>query len=548
MPNNISAFIMKESIQFGANTMKNKRQILNIVNFIRGYDSEPQPADETYRTVLEQIKLIEHYHFKATFLIQYDALLFPEYRKLMPLLDKERYEIGVWFEINRPLAEDCGIRWAGQREWDGRVCCGYPMGYSKADRAKMVDKLFETFHALLGYYPRVFGAWFFDTFTVRYICDKYGLDALCNCKEQYGTDGYTLWGGYYGQAYYPSRTNVFMPAQSKANQLPAPLFRMLGADPVYQYDCGMQSDGSPRASQPVITLEPVYKKAGGGLPEWVDWYLKENFNGECLSFGYAQAGQENSFGWNAMKDGLIDQFEKFSELQKQNIIEIETLGESGRWFKRTYGETPAAAITAHSAYDDVQKCSCWFCSKQYRINLYGENGRFWIRDLHLFDDQLNDPFANAICTENAAVYESLPLVDGFLFSGGGVRAGAYLTGQTGENTPRSVNMIFNEKTSCCAQVQFVLQNGDSVVFTLKENSVEIKAQNDFILESKIAKADKLGTRAVFLPQVRLCTPKEIVLSHHDRQYSVILECGKFINAKKILSQDGKIKAQFAHMP
>ena len=89
--------------------MENKRQIINIVNFIRGYNSEPQPEGETYRTVLEQIKLIDKYNFKSTFLIQYDALTFPEYQKLMPSLDKERYEIGVWFEIHKPLAEDCGI-------------------------------------------------------------------------------------------------------------------------------------------------------------------------------------------------------------------------------------------------------------------------------------------------------------------------------------------------------------------------------------------------------------------------------------------------------
>ena len=28
-----------------------------------------------------------------------------------------------------------------------------------------------------------------------------------------GTDGYTLWGGYWNQAYYPSRLNSYMPAQ-----------------------------------------------------------------------------------------------------------------------------------------------------------------------------------------------------------------------------------------------------------------------------------------------------------------------------------------------
>ena len=155
--------------------------------------------------------------------------------------------------------------------------------------------LFEKFKEVFGYYPRVFGSWLFDSYTIRYISDKYGLDAICNCKEQYGTDGYTLWGGYYGQGYYPSRTNCFMPAQTKEEQIPAPLFRMLGSDQVYQYDFGMDRDSGAAGVQGVITLEPVYcgNSGGGGVPKWVDWYLRENFNGECLSFGYTQAGQGN---------------------------------------------------------------------------------------------------------------------------------------------------------------------------------------------------------------------------------------------------------------
>ena len=172
----------------------------------------------------------------------------------------------------------------------------------------MIDEFFRKFKEVFGQYPRVFGSWLFDSHTVRYMTRKYDMDALCNCKEQYGTDGYTLWGGYYGQAYYPSATNVFMPAQRAEEQLPASLFRMLGSDQVRQYDFGMDPDNGANTCQGVITLEPVYcagNGGGGGVPEWVDWYLRENFNGECLSFGYAQAGQENSFGWDAMRAGPL---------------------------------------------------------------------------------------------------------------------------------------------------------------------------------------------------------------------------------------------------
>lgn len=521
--------------------MKNKRQIINIVNFIRGFDSEPMPEGETYHTVLEQIKLIDKYNFKSTFLIQYDALTFPEYQKLMPSLDRERYEIGVWFEIHKPLAEDCGIKWRGKKEWDGHVHCGFPMGYSKEERAKMIDKLFEKFREVLGYYPRVLGSWFFDTFTARYIQEKYGLDALCNCKEQYGTDGYTLWGGYYGQAYYPSKSNVFIPAQNEEQQIDVPLFRMLGSDQVYQYDYGVKSDYSPRSSQAVITLEPVYHDAGGGLPEWVDWYMRENFNGECLSFGYAQAGQENSFGWQRMKDGLRYQFELFDKLEKENKIEIETLGESGRWFKNTYSKTPVSAITAHSAYDDPDKDSVWYCSKHYRINLYGENQHFRIRDLHIFDEDFEDPFENDICTKNDAVYESLPAIDGFIYSGNGVRAGMYFTDKKSGEELQYNNMIFTEKSYNIAEIEFKGENG-SVIFTLDEHEIEISAENDFVIQNKIGRRE--DTHGSFFPDICKCSPKELTLTYKGRKYTIVLSCGEFIDEKNITSEKGKIKAIF----
>ena len=163
--------------------MEKKRQIINIVNFIRGYDSEPQPPLETWYTVKNQIELIDKYNFKATFLIQYDALQMDHFRDLMLSLDPERYEIGVWFEVIKPLAEDCGIEWKCDREWSGHCNCGYAMAYSNEVREKMADLVFEQFKSIFGHYPRVLGAWLYDTYTIRYISDKYGLDALCNCKE-----------------------------------------------------------------------------------------------------------------------------------------------------------------------------------------------------------------------------------------------------------------------------------------------------------------------------------------------------------------------------
>ena len=121
--------------------------------------------------------------------------------------------------------------------------------------------------------------------------------------------------------------------------------------------------------------------------------MNENFNGKCLSFSYAQAGQENSFGWNGMKNGLENQFPLFSRLAKENKIELMTLSEAGRYFRSTYKDTPAATIVCGSDWKDGEDHkTVWYCSKNYRVNLLSDHDKFRIRDVYLFDDRYHERY------------------------------------------------------------------------------------------------------------------------------------------------------------
>lgn len=504
--------------------MKN-RQIVNIINFIRGV--EPREEVDLLEPVLEQIKLMKKHNLKGTFLLQYDALILPEYSSLLKKLDKEQFEIGVWHEVVEPMTEKAGIIWRGRFPWDWHAQCGFPVGYTKEEREKLIDVLFEDFKEIMGYYPRVFGSWLFDSHTIRYACEKYGLDAICNCKEQYGTDGYTLWGGYYGQGYYPAKTNVFLPAQTEENQISVPVFRMLGCDPVYQFDMGTDLY-KDETWQDVASLEPVYKDSGKN-PVWVDWYMKENFNGECLTFGYAQAGQENSFSWKKMKEGLEYQFPLFEKLQKEGKIQVEPLGDTGRRYKETYRTTPASTISAHTAFDDENKNSLWYSSKYYRINLYGEGGKMRIRDLHVFSEKFLDPYEDKVCTINEAFYESLPVTDGNRQSGNGILAGMYLLDKKGNEIGAHAEMVFAKKGENSAEIRY----GD-VTFILSEKTVKITYKEDFIVENRMGK-DKGHTGKTVS-----CTDVLLTLSYKGAKYAVKLLKGRFEN-NLMCSEDKEIE-------
>ena len=396
------------------------RKIVNIINFIRG--CEPRCEVDLVRPVIEQKRLLKQYHFPGTFLLQYDALIEPAFQDLMRQ-DNEENEVGVWLEIVKPLCEKAGLPWRGRFPWDWHASVGFSVGYTPKEREKLVDTLFEEFKKVFGYYPRVMGSWIIDAHTLAYAHNKYGLDASCNCKDQWGTDGYTLWGAYYNGAYYPAKNNVFAVGEGEENQIGVPIFRMLGSDPVLQYDAGLDAMLGAASWQNVITLEPVYRRAGGGDPAWVDWYFEENFNGESLSYAYTQVGQENSFGWEAMREGLYYQFEK---LASREDITIETLGESGRWFLKTYKTTPPTAMVCHRDFEERGKQSAWYNSRRYRANLYADDYGVRLRDMMLFDNRYPERYLDAVEKTNVLQFDTLPIIDGNRNSGNGTLSGGYL--------------------------------------------------------------------------------------------------------------------------
>lgn len=396
-------------------------KIVNIINFIRLLEPRDNTVTEQvlYETVVKQVEIMRQYKLGGTFLLQYDALMDPRYQKLLKSLSRDSFEIGAWWEIPQPLVEKAGLKWRGRYPWDWRANIGFSTGYSPKEREKLVDVYMNDFKKIFGYYPKSVGSWFIDAHTLNYLYKKYKIVASCNCKDQYGTDGYTLWGGYWNQAYYPSKINSYMPAQTEKNQTPVPIFRMLGSDPVRQYDNGL---GTNR--QGVITLEPVYPDAGGDSA-WVNWYFKEFVEGNDMEFAYTQAGQENSFTWNAMQKGFQIQMPLIAKLRDEQKIKVETLAQSGGWFKQHYKITPATSVTVTEDLKDSDRKTVWFDSRFYRANLLWENGTLRFRDIHLFNENFPSVYTTQKATSNECSFFTLPFVDGYVWSAPGKIAGLY---------------------------------------------------------------------------------------------------------------------------
>lgn len=410
-------------------------RIINIINFIRQTDYRIENSDSLlYQTVEEQLNLINRYNLPATFLLQYDALIKPEYQQLLKSQLNQQSEIGGWFEITQPQVEDAGLEWRGEHSWVSHANIAFSTGYTKDEREKLVDVYMEKFKEIFGEYPKSMGSWYIDAHTLNYMYEKYGIIASCNCKDQIGTDGYTLWGGYWNQAYYPSKLNGYMPAQSQEQQIPVPVFRMLGSDPIYQYD-----DGLGNNRQGVISLEPVYTQAGKNRA-WVHYFFNAIVDQPCLAFNYAQAGQENSFTWDAMKDGLEMQIPIIDSLQRTQKIQVLTLAETGKWFKEKFSTTPATAVTVLNDIRNENNKTVWFNSRYYRMNLLWKNQDFSFRDIHLFDERFKSQYVDKPGESSQFFFYTLPMVDGYMWSTPEDRAGMQIVQHSASGEKKIVQL------------------------------------------------------------------------------------------------------------
>lgn len=442
-------------------------RIVNIYNFVRDQDYRLANSQQVlFNATTQQVQLLKQANLPATFALQYDALMDTNYQNLLKNQLGTNNEIAAWWEIPQELVERAGLTWRGQYEWDPTPDVDFSCGYTPVERRELVDAYMADFKTIFGYYPRTVGSWYIDEVTLAYMAAQYGIVASCNCKDQVGTDTYTLWGGYWNQAYYPSTLNAYMPAQTKAGQINVPIFRMLGSDPIYQY--GANSPG-------VVTLEPVYPDAGGSA-DWVAWFMNNLILQPSLAFGYTQAGQENAFGWDAMNTGLTRQVALFAAQAQAGEIQVKTLAQAGLWFRNNYSHTPPTSVVALDDWQNQGHKTVWYDSRFYRLNVLWTNGVFSVRDLHCFNENVASSTYAAALTTTYFNYETLPVMDGSFWSGSGTESvGMWpvllsTNGTTSPMTPAGPP-VFKELNPTDLSIQQPLGGGGTFSIICRETNV-----------------------------------------------------------------------------
>ena len=488
-----------------------KTSIVNIYNFIRKSHQDPSEFIlDDFETIRNQLILMKQYGLPGTYALKHDALIDPTYQALLKDYLDENDDISAWWEISSELCRRAGITFRDSRqeeEYDDRVDSAYSLGYSPEDRKKLVDAYMADFYAVFGKYPKTIGSWVIDNVTVSYAAEKYGLVGACICRDQLGTDGFTLWGGYPNGMYFPSKKNIFIPAQTEENQLKVPVFRLLGPDPIYNFEADARE-----GLQGVYSLEPAWLP--GRDPNFIGWIFSCITDEDSLGIGYAQVGQENNFLWENIRPGFEPQLKHVMALNKAGKVRIETMAQSAQWFAQQYRITPPLSYQATKDWIEENGLTAQnYASCNYRVSLLGEQDHLRIRELFQYREAYPSRYLDAPMKETKSFFDALPVLFPQIWGGAKDRAFIRLVDEKGEEPVGKV--VFDTVSDRVAHAALENDGQKVVEITMDPAGVTVSGA---------------GLRFDRLPVFTGINGNEISMVYEGFSYSFTVERGNILRA------------------
>lgn len=301
-------------------------------------------------------------------------------------------ETGIFLEVTPTWANLAGVEYNSKLSWhDPRNV--FLSGYNPKDREKLIDSALYQFKQNFGFYPKTVGAWNIDSYSANYLSDKYQVKVFLICSDQTSTDGYQIWGGWWGVPYFPSKQNLLMPAQTVEDKLNTVVLWWAARDPVNAYGSGV--DKSTYSVQPNDYM--LHNLKTDYFEKLTNIYLNPSLG----EFGQLTIGLENDYSINKYGNEYKNQI---NFLQKQPI-QFLTASEFYQWYKK-YNLSPNHEISGVDPLNSNQEFK-WIMEKDKRTGLIKENSNWVVKDYRTYPKFLPDPY---YLTKNLApsLYWNIP--------------------------------------------------------------------------------------------------------------------------------------------
>jgi hypothetical protein len=350
-----------------------------------------------YRNFSDLKKIVISSGISHTWLIHYDVLSDSD---LMADLasDSAKSEIGLFLEVTKKLAEDSRVIYNRlQLPWSASANV-FLSGYAITDRQKIIDKAFTAFKNHLGYFPKSYGAWYTDVWSMEYIKNKFGADITVGLADQYSTDGYQTWGQYINLPYFVSKTSALEPALNASDSTGVLKVQWAPREPLLSR--GLTVGSSNYSTQ-----------------------VNDYFRGQKLNLAYFRNLLEtltvNSPGKISqtvigMEVGELEQ-EYLPELVRQlkSLPSSATLTGFNRKYRQAYPSVSPSGIQYSEYHGEF---FWWYFTPGYRVGISLKNNRLTLEDLRYYhhtqyrdnDQFLADDHPNLV-REVPAVIDSLVL-------------------------------------------------------------------------------------------------------------------------------------------
>lgn len=358
-------FLIKDPVLAEENSSFEENSYINVINPVRGSEISPVGSQDPLFGVKLQKELVDKNNLYATWLLRFDILNSKDASYFKSFSDNQ--ELGLFLEITPLLAKSAGVSYPTKGIFWHDANKIFLSGYRPEERIKLINVIFEKFKEDYGYYPKSVGAWHVDAYSAEYMQKKYGITGVLICADQFGTDNYQIWGGWWGTPYYPSKFNILTPAQTRKNKLDLIVFWWAARDPDLGYG------GSVDESTYSVQVNDYLRHDFGidYFKKLLDVYLTNKKN----LFNQLTIGLENDADWQSFSEGYGKQLEEVSRRKQNREIKSLTMKDFSSWYKNRF-----------SGLSPDHQIGNWYMSTSFRVGLSDTDGRKAIRDLRIYNE------------------------------------------------------------------------------------------------------------------------------------------------------------------